>query len=384
MNPRLSRRTVLQSGALSALTLLVAACGGDDGDSDATTTAASSTPDDTTPDTGTEPVDTTPEDTVDVESTSGETTTTRPGQTTIPAPTGPVYPLTGLPITDELRAQRPAMAVKIDNHPQARPQFGLNKADIVFEENVESLTRFAAIFQSQDLDRVGPVRSGRTQDVDLLAPFSEPMFVWSGGNGAVTRAINNSELVSLSPTTTKNVGFFRQKRGSETSEHTLYANPIEIYGAFTRVFAPAPGPQFVYREAGEAFNGEKTTGVDIDMDGAVDVNWTWDAESTSYLRSTNGDPHEDATDGQVNAANVVVLEVEYKRSAADRNSPEAQTIGSGTAWVFTGGVMVAGTWQRSDRLLPFELVDADGTVITLTPGRTWVELARLGTVAPVA
>ena len=74
-------------------------------------------------------------------------------------------PLTGLPIEDPALAARSALVVKIDNHPEARPQSGLNQADIVFEENVEHLTRFAAVFQSQAPDPVGPIRSGRTQDV---------------------------------------------------------------------------------------------------------------------------------------------------------------------------------------------------------------------------
>ncbi len=58
-------------------------------------------------------------------------------------------PLTGMPITDPALANRVALVVKIDNHPDARPQSGLNQADIVFEENVEQLTRFAAVFQTQ-------------------------------------------------------------------------------------------------------------------------------------------------------------------------------------------------------------------------------------------
>lgn len=379
MNPRLSRRTVLQGGALSALTLLAAACGGDDGDSGTTTTPA----DDTS----------TPESVAPTDSEAATSTTARPrpsttpastvaGETTTTVPAGPVFPLTGLPLTDEIKGSRPALVVKIDNNPQARPQFGFNLADIVFEENVEQITRFAAVFHSQDTDRVGPVRSGRTQDVDLLGSFARPMFVWSGGNGRVTQAINGSDLVNLSPTTTKSVGFFRKKRGNEDSEHTLYANIQEIYTTFTPVFAPAPPLQFTFRATGEAFNGEVATGADVAMDG-VKVNWTWDAGTASYLRKMGGKSHDVAEGGQVNAANVVVLEVDYRPSPADARSPEAQTEGTGVAYVFTGGVLVSGTWDRQERLLPFTLTDANGDVIALTPGRTWVELARKNTTTPL-
>ena len=86
---------------------------------------------------------------------------TLPGPTTtLPAPE--VMPLTGLPIEDAAAATRPALVAKIDNHPAARPQAGLNQADIVYEENVEQLTRYAAVFHSSAPTNIGPIRSGRT------------------------------------------------------------------------------------------------------------------------------------------------------------------------------------------------------------------------------
>ena len=107
-----------------------------------------------------------------VATTVPETTTT-----TIPVV---VNPLTGAPAADESILNRPALVVKIDNHPRARPQWGLNQADLVFEENVEQLTRFAAVFHSQGSDPVGPIRSGRQQDIDLLGSLNHPLFAWSG------------------------------------------------------------------------------------------------------------------------------------------------------------------------------------------------------------
>jgi Protein of unknown function (DUF3048) N-terminal domain/Protein of unknown function (DUF3048) C-terminal domain len=360
------RRRFVAGFLLAAFTL--AACGGDD--EAAPTTSAAPAPETTDAATTTEA--TVPE------TTEAEATTT----TAEEVEQGPVMPLTGLPVDDEIVAARPAMVVKIDNHPQARPQFGLNGADIVFEENVENLTRFAAVFQTNAPAKVGPIRSGRTQDVDLLGSYTQPLFVWSGGNPNVTRAINDSDLISLSPTTTRNVGFFRDRRGNEDSEHTLYGDAGRFYEAFTPIFNPPPAQQFTYREPDEAFNGETSSGVDVEMDG-VDVTWTWDKKSATYLREQDGKAHE--TDfGQVNAVNVVVLEVDYRPSPADSRSPEAQTIGNGTAYVFTGGVLIAGTWERDDRTSTFTLADENGSIIALTPGRTWVELPRIGKTTPVS
>jgi len=291
----------------------------------------------------------------------------------------PAYPLTGLPLTDETKGYRAAVVVKIDNHSQARPQSGLNLADIVFEENVEQLTRFSAVFQSADADPVGPIRSGRTQDIDLLASLDRPLFVWSGGNANVTRAVRASDLVDVSWTVAGDRGGFRRIRSPGVdSEHTLYASTPLLSTNFTPLFAPPPPPQFTYRADGEDVAGESSRGADVAMDG-VAVIWLWDPNLSHYSRAQNGLPHLVAEGGQVDAANVVVLEVEYRPSPADRRSPEAQTIGAGIVHVLTDGMIVEGTWERLDRLAPFTLKDADGDVIALTPGRTWVELARTGT-----
>jgi Protein of unknown function (DUF3048) N-terminal domain/Protein of unknown function (DUF3048) C-terminal domain len=362
----MTTRTPLSILAVAAIAL--AACGGDEAGAPTTVPTSSSAAPTT--------------DAPDTTSTEAPTSTTEAPATTSTVPAEPVMPLTGLPITDEALANRPALVVKIDNHPAARPQFGLNSADIVYEENVEKLTRFAAVFQSQDTDRVGPIRSGRTQDIILLGSLDHPLFAWSGGNANVTRAIRASDLIELSPSSTRNEGgFFRNNRNGEDSEHTLYSKTAALY-TFTPLYAPAPPQQFTYRSEDEAFNGDESTGVDLAMDG-VAVNWTWDADTSSYLRFQGGKRHDDATLGQVSAANVVVLEVDYQPSPADARSPEAQTTGTGTVWVFTGGVMVEGTWTRDDRLDPFTLEDSSGAVIGLTPGRTWVELARVDKVTPL-
>ena len=118
------------------------------------------------------------------------------------------------------------------------------------------------------------------------------------------------------------------------------------------------------------------------MDG-VRVGWEYDAAGNAYLRTQDGKPHEDREAGPISSTNVVVLTVEYVPSPADANSPEAQTIGTGEVTVYTGGKAVTGTWTRNDRTDVFHLTAADGSPIRLTPGNTWVELARAGTASPL-
>src|SRR4051812_16910526 len=118
--------------------------------------------------------------------TTEDSTTTSPSSSSTPTSTtiapDPVMPLTGLPITDPALAARPAVVVKVSNDPGARPQSGLDSADIVFEAWGAGPTRFATVFQSTDAPKVGPIRSARTQDVDLVGSFNGAVFACSGGN----------------------------------------------------------------------------------------------------------------------------------------------------------------------------------------------------------
>ena len=353
----------LRLAAVATIALLTVGCSG--GGDSAPTTAADTVPVVT-----------------DGPTTTDAPTTTEAATTTTEA-AGPVYPLTGLPVTDPAAAERPALVVKIDNNKAARPQSGLNEADIVFEEIVEVQTRFAAVFHSTGSDPVGPIRSGRTQDIDLLGSFDRPLFVWSGGNRNVTRAIEESDLVDLSAQKNVNYqggGFFRYDQ--RRSPHNLYAQTSMLWTLAPDDAAPPP-QQFEYLAKGDEATGEPASGAAGDMDG-LSITWTHDPATGLYARTSAGEPHLDAiSGGQVTTANVVVMEVVYRPSPADARSPEAQTIGSGNALVFTGGKVVVGTWTRTDRLSPVVLTDAAGEPIRLTPGRTWVELARAGTFTPV-
>jgi len=302
------------------------------------------------------------------------TTTTAEATTTTEAPQ-PVYPLTGLPVTDAAVAARPALVVKIDNASAAQPQTGFNAADIVFEEIVnDNITRFGMVFHSQGSDPVGPCRSGRIQDIDLFGSLNRPLFAWSGGNATVTRAIDASDLVNIGPNHAP--VYFRT--GNRKAPHNLYTNTSDLW-RFAPPGAGPPAQQFEYRGSGEAPTGVPSAGVHVEMD-SYDADWSWNAATGLYERKQNGRVHNDAASGQITTNNVVVLVMVYNSGIS--GSPDAQSVGYGEAFVFTGGNYVHGTWVRPDRLLPFSLTDDAGNAIELTPGRTFIELPREGDTTP--
>jgi hypothetical protein len=311
--------------------------------------------------------------------TSVATTATGDSTTTTVAAPVATYPLTGLPADDPAAAARPALVVKIDNNPAARPQSNLAAADIVFEEIVEAQTRFAAVFQSQGQGSVGPIRSGRTQDVLLLGSLNKPLFAWSGGNAFVTHVISQSDFIDLSAqklTSYKGGGFYRAT--DRKAPHNLYAK-LEKLWSLAPAGAAAPPPQFEYLATGQADSGgTAASGTKGEMFG-LKVQWSFDAASGTYARRSGGVVHSDALLGPLTTENVLVIECEYRTSAADRHSPEAQTIGSGKVTLYSRGKAFVGTWKRADRVSVFTLTNSDGTPMLLSPGRTFVELARPGT-----
>jgi hypothetical protein len=345
------------STLLAALTL--AACGG-------SAAAPATTAVETSPPT-TESPSTSPTTSGDSTSSSAASSST---STTIPS--DPVMPLTGLPITDPAIAARPAVVVKVSNDPGARPQSGLEFADIVFEAWGAGPTRFATVFQSKDAPRVGPIRSARTQDVDLVGSFNGAVFACSGGNNGAIAAIRGSDLLVL--TESQGPGWFLDK--TRKRPHATF-NDTASLRSNAAPDRPGPAVQFKYRKDGAAATGDASAGFKLHIEG-VHAQWNYDAKSDMYLRSQEGKPHVLANGTRVAFNNVAVLWIDYGHSPADVRSPDGGTIGSGDAVVFTNGKQIPAHWTRSDRLHPISLTDASGNPILLTPGTTWFELANSG------
>jgi hypothetical protein len=357
-----TRRTAL---GLLALITVAAACSSD---------SKAITP--TEPSTTTTEATTTTEESRATTTTAGTATTTTEAATTTTVAPDPVYPLTGIKNPDPVIAARPALIVKIDNAGGARPQSGFNEADLVFEEIVnDHITRFAMVFQSGDTDPVGPIRSGRLQDVDLFTALDHPLFAWSGGNATVTNEINNSELVNIGPSRAP----VYHRVTDRKIPHNLYSNTAALYTR-TPPFAPPAKQQFAYRDAGAPAAGTASAGVSVKLD-SIDVQWDWNAAKGLYLRTMEGSRHMDRNSGQVSTDNVVVLSMQYDPGIS--GSPDAQTLGTGEAFVFTGGNYIHGTWTRKDIHDTFALVADDGKPILLQQGRTFIELPRQDSTLPL-
>jgi hypothetical protein len=268
--------------------------------------------------------------------------------------------------------------VKIDNAPQARPQWGINQADVVFEELVEgNITRFAAVFHSQDTENVGPVRSARTGDFELLSNLNRPIFGNSGGNPTVMELLKEVNMVLVGDT---NVGRAAYWRSSEKkAPHNLLTSTSKIYASSNKQ-GGTPPQMFKYRSASEELSSEarQVQGVKIDF-GGHKIEYRWNTESKGWDRTQNGSLHVDHDGVQVAPDNVIVQFVRYGQSVAYAGSPEVKVIGTGNAWILTDGQLIAGKWSRPTSGSLTQFTDLEGEIILLTPGTTWIALPRAET-----
>jgi Protein of unknown function (DUF3048) N-terminal domain/Protein of unknown function (DUF3048) C-terminal domain len=306
------------------------------------------------------------------------TTTSSTTTTSTTAPPPPTQPLTGLVHQgDPAVLQRPALVVKINNidtnTDQGRPQSGINQADVVFEERTEGgISRFAAVFQSTDADPVLPVRSARLTDLEITSMLNRPLFANSGGNRTVMGAVHAANLVPVGHEDVGNAYYYRVP--GRRAPHNLASSTPALY-SLTPAGSLPPAPLFTYREPGTPpANGVPSNGVYVEYGGGpaqAPVEYHFDPVSGGWARWQNGTPHVDTIGEQVNTPNLIVQFIQY-------DGTRGILTGSGEAWVFTGGQLVAGSWQRPDPNIPTAFLDSTGAPIALTPGRTWVLLPPPG------
>lgn len=273
---------------------------------------------------------------------------------------------------------RSALVVKIDNVVAARPQSGINDADLVFVELVEfGVTRFAAVFHSEEVPVVGPVRSMRTTDVELLQMLRQPLFANSGGNARTTQIINESPLINIGAATADGGAYFRS--GSRRAPHNLYSSTAALRQRGGDR-GGVPSELFTIRRPGTPLPNQSTptSGVSVTYPN-TSVSYTWNG--SGWARIQDGRLFSDSAGVRVAPETVIVQFTRYGVSPADANSPEAIATGEGDAWIFTEGRVIEGTWSKPKARNVTVYRDADGRRIELLPGRVWVELPRPGDAA---
>ena len=292
-------------------------------------------------------------------------------------PQVPRHPLTGFEIESE-SSVGPSIAVKIDNTSSGRPQVGIAAADLVFEELVEGgVTRYLAVFNTAVPDEVGPVRSGRPQDADLVRALGG-VFVFSGvGNSNVREIIRGTGLQLVERDTSGGTPdgefFFRSTR--KPAPWNLHIEAADLIASYSAL--PAPTTQFDYKsdvaESSAVVSGVSAQSIRVGFRKGVESVWEWDEASGTYLKFlSNGNPDNDADGTQISATNLAIFTPNYFDV---EGLPSAQIAGTlESAFVATGGKIVSGLFDASAVGDPIKVTDGDGNPLYLAPGKTFVLL----------
>ncbi|GAA3398236.1 DUF3048 domain-containing protein [Streptomyces roseoviridis] len=280
-----------------------------------------------------------------------------------PTPTSAgVSPLTGLPA----RAG-PVLAVKIDNVPPARPHTGLADADLVYVEQVESgQTRLMAVYSSRLPDRIGPVRSARESDIELLRQFDRPVLAYSGAQSALGPLLRAAPLHLVTEGNTPGA-FVRDT--DRSAPHNLYLRPA-------RALAAAPEAGHV-KDVGFRFGPAPADGTPVNSRTvrfpATRYTFTWTPADRAWRVTMDG-----RSDGPLKAATVVVQHVTVRPSRfhdfTGAVSPYTVTTGSGTARILRDGRVHEARWNRPDAQSGTTYTTPSGAPLNFAPGQVWVVL----------
>lgn len=289
-------------------------------------------------------------------------------------------PLSGLPLTDPASLYRRAIAVKVENDPAARPQSGLDRAELVYEEMVEAgVTRFIALYLDSFAEEIGPVRSVRPTDIRVLE-YYEPLLAASGGSSLVLGVLEASPINYITENDHPQC-FYRTR--DRRAPHNLYTSStlmrqalrdmkLEEYHWSSSAFTfgePGTEPGVVY----------PVTAIQVYYLGSTKVDYVYDSSRQVYLRNVGGQPHLDKTTGtQLAPATVIVQYVELEDTGvtdmAGNVSPDAMVVGSGEALVFSGGTLVKGTWSKENVTSRTVFLDEGGREVSILPGQVWIHM----------
>jgi hypothetical protein len=279
------------------------------------------------------------------------------------------WPLTGLqvPANKSAALDHPVLVAKMDNTFSSQPQVGLSKADMVVEELVEGgLTRLAAFYYSEIPGNVGPIRSMRASDIDVVSPVHASL-VTSGAAGRTIARIRGAHIPFYSQ---GSKGMYRSS--TRHSPYNLLVHLNEIAAA-AKTKAATPPNYFQWGDAKDLPKGKKITTVNAQFSGGHTTEWKF--ENGTYHNLNSNAPAGD----QFPADTVLVLRVREGDAGyldpAGNHVPETLLTGKGNALLFHGGRMIFANWQKGNApTSQITLTTKSGQKLQVPAGHTWIEL----------
>ena len=276
-------------------------------------------------------------------------------------------------ITGKEAVDGPIVVVKIDDTPQAHPQVGLDKADLIYIEQVEGgLVRLAAIFSTQIPNAIGPVRSARISDIDLLAQFGKVAFFYSGAQSKLLPVIKTANLYDIGAEHESPKLYTRDK--SRISPYAMVLSGSEIKKRIADLDV-AKASNIAWSFGKISNKGEAIESVKVRWP-ASNYSATWNGKGWDLSQNGEADVTSDGV--QLSPATfiiqkVVITDSEY-RDKLGGVTPFSATIGEGSGWVLRDGIAIKAIWNRPDASSGTTWSDSEGNEIKFARGQIWIAL----------
>ena len=287
-----------------------------------------------------------------------------------PSPARLLSPFTGEPVP----ALGPVLAVKIDNIKQARPSTGLRSADIVYVLPVEGgLSRLMAVFSSRFPPVIGPVRSAREDDLELLRQFGRPAFAYSGATPHLLPFIHRAPIVDLYaglPSVASS--YFRDPK--RVAPHNLYGRTAML---LSDASGASKASDIGFRFGPPPAGGRGVPSYSVSYP-AASFTFRWSAPAGRWLVWMDGAPALATEGGQLGGATVII---QYTRITTSRfleagsRPPYAVSTGSGRAVVLRNGQEFTVRWSRPSAAAGTTYTLPGGKRMLFAPGQVWVVFA---------
>lgn len=280
--------------------------------------------------------------------------------------------LDGLSVTSSDMVIPSVVAVMIDNHPDARPQFGVSAASVVYEVPVEGdFTRFMAVFaRDQVVDKVGPVRSARSYYLDWQAEYGQPLYLHCGGSPEALTRIKTENIFAANEFYW---GKYYWRDNSFVAPHNLFTNSEnwqKLWQDYDKL-GVRNWSGWIFSDA--APTGTSASSFVVDYGMGYKVEWRFDSALSKYLRYLGGIKQIDGNGDDIMFDNIVVQYVSTK-IIDDYGRKEIQSVGTGSMRIFRDGRIVVGSWKKNSVNERTRFYDDAGMEIKLKPGKTWVQI----------
>jgi hypothetical protein len=287
---------------------------------------------------------------------------------------GVVCPLGGERIEKSELYQRP-VAVMLDNHPAARPQAGLEQAEVVYEILAEgNITRYMAVFMHGENQPVGPVRSARRYYIDKLIEY-DAIYVHAGGSPEAWDDVARLKIPSFNAMNLGAPVFWREKHKKEP--HNMYSALDRIQAASDRKGYNRATEVSVHKfnQEDTPIEGQQAVKIRILYPPKYHVSYEYQPEDKVYLRYVVGKPHVDENnkDYHAQAKNIIIQKAAH-RVIDSEGRRKIDLVGKGEGIYITDGSYIPVTWEKKDRRAPTELYKQNGDQVKLNPGKTWIQV----------